>query len=398
MRIRRTIAVVGAVSALAWAALGAPAAGAHPGISRADGGSRAPQRASAGCSWKTVAVTKAGGFARLHGMSATAGNDVWAVGSKDAFGTPLTLHFNGAHWTEVTAPTKGAGVVDLNDIEAISKTNAWAVGYFSDSHGHDRTLVEHWDGHVWKIVTSPNDGAQDNQLKGVSAVSPTNVWAVGFTGPDPGEGMLIEHWNGQTWTLSTPGLVQAPGPGILDDVSAISASNVVAVGHRSITAAHTLVERFNGTHWTAEASADPSTVGNELWGVSAPSAGAQWAVGDITNSQANARTLAERSTGGAWTSKPPGNVGTPPNQLFDVSGLSATRAFAVGMHKTAGGVRRTLAESFANGSWKVLATPNAGTRDNLLEAVAAVSATNVWAAGTASTLVGTNPLVLHFTC
>jgi hypothetical protein len=198
------------------------------------------------------------------------------------------------------------------------------------------------------------------------------------------------------WSLSTPGSIS--GPGILDDVAAISASNVVAVGHRAITAANTLVERFNGTHWTAEVSADPSSVGNELWGVSAPSAGAQWAVGNLTNDQANLRTLAERSTGGAWSSQPPQNVGTAPNQLFDVGALSATKAFAVGMRKSSSQVRRTLAESFSNGSWKVLTTPNVGTHDNLLEGVAAVSATNVWAAGTAFTAVGSNPLVEHFSC
>jgi hypothetical protein len=387
MNVRGRLAMV-AAAALAISTAATASAGAHT--------LRATARARAGCSWKTVSVTKAGGFATLHGLSATAGNDVWAVGSKDAFSTPLTLHFNGSHWTEVTAPAKGAGTLDINDVDAISKTNAWAVGYYADTHGHLRTLVEHWDGHVWKIVASPNDGTQDNALKGVSAVSATNVWAVGITGPDPGESMLIEHWNGHAWSLSTPGGIG--GPGALDDVSAISASNVVAVGHRAITASNTLVERFSGSHWAAEASADPSGVGNELWGVSAPSAGAQWAVGDITNDQASLRTLAERSTGGAWSSKTPGNVGSEPNQLFDVGALSATKAFAVGMHKTSGGTRRTLTESFANGSWKVLATPNAGSFDNLLEAVAAVSATNVWAAGTASTQIGTNPLVEHYTC
>ena len=389
MQVRRSLVRAAVASAVVIGCVAAPAAAAPHRSS-----TRGPARA--GCSWKTVAVTKAGGFARLHGMSAAAGNDIWAVGSKDAFGTPLALHYNGAHWAEVTMPTKGAGVVDINDVDAISKTNAWAVGYFSDSHGHTRTLTEHWDGHAWKIVASPNAGAQSQQLKGVSAVSASNVWAVGFTGPDPGEGMLIEHWNGRAWSLSTPGSIS--GPGILDDVSAISATNVVAVGHRAITASNTLVERFNGTHWTAETSADPSSVGNELWGVSAPSAGAQWAVGDLTNDQANLRTLAERSTGGAWSSQPPQNVGTAANQLFDVAGLSATKAFAVGMHKTSSQVRRTLAESFSNGSWKVLATPNAGTQDNVLEGVAAVSATNVWAAGTANTVVGSNPLVQHYSC
>ena len=341
-------------------------------------------------------MTKAGGFAQLHGLDGTAGSDVWAVGNQDATGKPLVLHFDGSHWSTVAAPGKGS-TSDLWDVDAISKTNAWAVGYWVDSQGHTKTLTEHWDGHVWKIVTSPNKGSDANTLHGVSAVNANNVWAVGIIGPEPGEGMLIEHWNGTKWVLSTPGPIDTPGA--LDDVDAISASNVVAVGHRAITAAATLVERFDGQSWTAETSADPGgAAGSELWGVSAPSAGAQWAVGDLTDNSANLRTLAERSTGGAWSIKSPANVSTNPNELLDVSALSATRAFAVGSHKTNAQVRRTLAETFANGSWHVQATPNAGSHHNVLEAVYAVSTTNVWAAGTAETLVGSNPLVLHYSC
>ncbi len=350
------------------------------------------------CSWKTVSVTKAGGFAQLHALAGTAGSDIWAVGNQDANGKPLVLHFDGSHWSTVAAPGKG-NLSDLWDVDAISKTNAWAVGYYTDSQGHAKTLTEHWDGHVWKIVTSPNIGpsSNSNTLHGVSAVNGSNIWAVGITGPEPGEGMLIEHWNGTKWLLSTPGSIGMPGA--LDDVEAISAGNVVAVGHRAITAAATLVERFDGGSWSAEVSADPpGAAGSELWGVSAPSAGAQWAVGDLTTTQAHLRTLAERSTGGAWSLKPPANVGADPNELLAVSALSATKAFAVGSRKSSSQVRRTLAESFVNGSWHVQTTPNAGSEHNVLEAVHAVSATNVWAAGTANTLVGSNPLMLHYSC
>ena len=32
-------------------------------------------------------------------------------------------------------PTKGAGTIDLYDVDAFSKTNAWAVGYYADAAG-----------------------------------------------------------------------------------------------------------------------------------------------------------------------------------------------------------------------------------------------------------------------
>jgi hypothetical protein len=44
------------------------------------------------------------------------------------------------------------------------------------------TLIEHWNGHAWKIQKGPNQGGHlmtDNQLLGVAASSSTNMWAVG---------------------------------------------------------------------------------------------------------------------------------------------------------------------------------------------------------------------------
>jgi hypothetical protein len=300
-------------------------------------------------------------------------------------------------------PTKGAGTIDLFDVNAFSRTNVWAVGYYADAHGHSRTLTEHWNGTSWKIVPSPNKGTGDNTLHGVSVVNGTHAWAVGYTGPTPGEGPLIEHWNGSSWSRFPPAGFGGIAS-ILDDVAVISASNVVAVGHRSITPSGTLIERFNGSSWQGEAPADPpaeQVAGAELWSVSAPSAGAQWAVGEFVNQQANARTLAERNLGGGWVLKQPNNVGTAPNQVKGVSALSATTAFAVGNFKTSGGTRRALAERFANGSWTTFKPPNATQFDNELESVAAISASNVWAVGYAARDAFGNtlkPLIEHFHC
>jgi len=386
MKGRRRLIPFAVVSAVAAATLTGPPAIARTGAVRA------------GCSWKAVAVT--GGF-QLHAVSAVSGSDIWAVGNTNAVGRPFALHYNGSQWKAVPMPTKGAGTIDLYDVDAISKTNAWAVGYYADAHGHSRTLTEHWNGTSWKIVPSPNNGTGDNTLHGVAAVNGTHVWAVGYTGPTPGEGPLIEHWNGSSWSRFPPaGLGGIPS--ILNDVAVISPSNVVAVGHRGITPTGTHVERFDGASWKAEASANSTTgSGSELWAVSTGSAGAQWSVGESVNQQGNARTLAERSTGGAWTLFPPVNVGAAPNELFGVSALSATKAFAVGQRKTSSHVRKTLAEFFSNGSWKVQATPNVGTNDNQLEGVAAISATNTWAVGySANDPFGLDlkPLVEHFSC
>src|SRR6266567_4262181 len=107
-----------------------------------------------------------------------------------------------AAWTVVSSPNPGAGN-GLFVVASISANDVWAVG---DSHTTGfQTLTQHWDGHKWSVVSSPNPGAQFNELFGVAAVSPTDVWAVGSFAPQgfsPSQ-TLIEHWNGTTWSVVT---------------------------------------------------------------------------------------------------------------------------------------------------------------------------------------------------
>src|SRR5688500_3628976 len=59
----------------------------------------------------------------------------------------------------------------------------------------------------WTVIPSPNGGSQPlgNTLLAVEAISPTDAWAVGFhhstvyctTCPAP----LAMHWNGAQWSL-----------------------------------------------------------------------------------------------------------------------------------------------------------------------------------------------------
>ncbi|HET7517959.1 MAG TPA: hypothetical protein VFN05_09735 [Actinomycetes bacterium] len=56
----------------------------------------------------------------------------------------------------------------------MSANNAWAVG----KGRNGAALAEHWNGGAWSVVASPNVGANDNLLNGVSATT-GDVWAVG---------------------------------------------------------------------------------------------------------------------------------------------------------------------------------------------------------------------------
>lgn len=350
---------------------------------------------AAACSFKLVQHPDAGDppFDQLFGIDALSATNIWAVGSSDAAGEPLVMRYNGTRWRIVPTPDKGS-ITELFDVTVVGPRNAWAVGYYLPAGGgHTKTLIEHWNGTRWTIVPSPNPiSGSDNFLKGVDAVSANDVWAVGSNGR-PGNKTIILHWNGTRWATVRGAFV--PNGGDLQDVSAISRTNVVAVGHSgAVGTSRALIERFDGTEWTRDDVPD-NEAGANLIGVSTPSATGQWAVGSRTGA-ASLQTLTMRNTGSGWEVVNSPNVGTDKINFFnDVSALSANNAWAVGERESSSFVRRTLIAHFSGGEWRVVPSPNAGSGANRLFGVATPSATNVWAIGTSSHPIGSAGLIAH---
>jgi hypothetical protein len=73
----------------------------------------------------------------------------------------------------------------LNGVVALSPTNVWAVGYTfpaGGATGPDHTLVEHFNGTSWTIVASPNPGNNSsNRFFSVTAISANDIWIGGAT-------------------------------------------------------------------------------------------------------------------------------------------------------------------------------------------------------------------------
>jgi len=65
-------------------------------------------------------------------------------------------------------------------VTALSPTNVWAVGedLRAGSATGGNTLIEHYNGTAWSIVPSPTPGA-DPSLGGVAGRSASDVYAVG---------------------------------------------------------------------------------------------------------------------------------------------------------------------------------------------------------------------------
>src|SRR5438552_3718699 len=81
-------------------------------------------------------------------------------------------------WTG-TQPVDFAGSHNvLQGAATTSPCNAWAVGYYFDGT-YTQALVEHWDGSSWTVQIPEPIGFSGTKLNDVDATSASNAWAVG---------------------------------------------------------------------------------------------------------------------------------------------------------------------------------------------------------------------------
>jgi hypothetical protein len=159
-----------------------------------------------GSSWTTEPSPGTGGGSALLDSVAASPASAWAVGNAYTTGdqqqNPLAEYWNGTSWSVVASPSGSADGGLLSDVTAVPGGGAWAVGASCASSGFFSTLIERWNGKSWTKVPSPNaSGATESYLAGVSAVSASNAWAVGWSAASSAYQPLIEHWNGTAWSV-----------------------------------------------------------------------------------------------------------------------------------------------------------------------------------------------------
>ncbi|HZU69327.1 MAG TPA: hypothetical protein VFA09_18765 [Ktedonobacteraceae bacterium] len=263
-----------------------------------------------GTQWSVIASPSPGSFNnQLLSVSAISAHDAWAVGYAASNTTTQALieHYNGSSWEVIPGPALSSSYYELDAVTALSSTNVVAVGSFINQQGNSQALIEHWNGSRWKVLSGPNPGSS-SRLNGVVAVSSSDIWAVGeFTPPQSNAATLIEHFDGNTWqVVSSPNRSALNYNGLVS-VTALSASDVWAVGQSGISngdAPHgsfsqsqvfprTLIEHFDGSKWRIAASPNLGT-SDTLTGVSSVSGtGHAWAVGSYYNSAPPVQTLTE---------------------------------------------------------------------------------------------------------
>jgi hypothetical protein len=356
-RVRRAVIAVGVVIA--------SVAGASTGL--AGPHSRGSGDGDVCRAWTTVLNARIlGGFAEA--VSADSSSDAWVVGfilNKEDY---FMEHWDGRAWTEVPHPdVRGA----MAGTVAIKPTDAWAVGRDSALPTHN-ALIEHWDGTAWTVSPSPVPGT-NGYLSSVDATSSDDVWTVGnYTDPHGFSAALIEHWDGEAWTV-VPGDPNPGQGGFLLGVSALSSTDVWAVGYQA--GGIPLIEHWDGTAWTEVDPEYPPPGTSILYAVSAVSAQDVWTVGDATDGA----PFIEHWDGTAWTKVPsPRVVGS----LRGVAGISVDDVWAVGALVTDG--EYPLTQHWDGISWKNIKPATPVRVGAVLFAVDAYSSTDVWAVGVQS--------------
>ncbi len=253
---------------------------------------------------------------------------------------PLAEVWNGTNWvSEPPANPAGASSAQLNAVSCTASTACTAVGSYTNAASRQVPLAEEWNGTAWAIrSTSPPSAAVSSQLNGVSCTTPTTCTAVGSsTNATPTEVPLVEVWNGTVWAAQSAALPSGSVASQLNGVSCSTSTACTAVGsyyRNDPSLAVTLAEKWNGTKWVVQPSAN-GTIGGSLSGVSCVRANACTAVGQASdygfgNDSGLSVSLAEVWNGSAWTAQSTPSATGNYSQFSGVSCVSVTACVAAG--------------------------------------------------------------------
>jgi uncharacterized protein DUF4232 len=210
----------------------------------------------------------------------------------------------------------------------------------------------------WVPTSVPNPGNVSNSLVSVSGVGAHDVWAVGSFNFKPG------------------GYSPPPFP----------------VGNpRFFGTSHAMAIHWDGRSWTSVGMPDPPKAGEgaSLSSVLAINQDDVWAAGQIAIGGA---LYFEHWDGSVWKLVPSPVSGVDAWSGHAFAGTAGNDVWFVGTNNDGIPPLRTLTMHWDGVTWKVIPSPNLGTKGSMLTAVAAIRPDDVWAVGFA----GHTPLAMHW--
>jgi hypothetical protein len=184
-----------------------------------------------GTAWSIVPSPNSGAFNnRLESLAALSPNDVWVVGDAcvDAVCSQQhlpTAHWNGSQWTSVPG-LNGDGFLSIPAaVAGTSAEDVWLAGYYCNDYTC-LALLEHWNGSAWSWVDIPYTAANTGFFA-VLARTPDDVVVAGFAcdldavGNSINMRNLVQRWDGTRWSVE-----QVANPGTdFNEIRGLAARN-----------------------------------------------------------------------------------------------------------------------------------------------------------------------------
>jgi hypothetical protein len=163
----------------------------------------------------------------LVGLSCPAANACAAGGLfdyADVNQSIFAFQWNGRSWTEQRQPNpQGQQFNGENAVSCATRVRCMAVGFWTDTSGDSRPLTELSDGVNWTFLPAPGpSGATTTLLAGVSCPGPVACIAVGSWSASPYDNpelTLAERWDGHGWRIQT---TPNPAGGKISGLSGVS--------------------------------------------------------------------------------------------------------------------------------------------------------------------------------
>ncbi|WP_329541057.1 hypothetical protein [Streptomyces sp. NBC_01358] len=256
----------------------------------------------------------------------TGGGATWAIGRRtDAAtgsSTPVALRWTRAGWQAPPQPTDQSR---LEDLTVGAPDQVWTAGTRNETvdgteKGHERALLQHWNGSAWNEVTLPfPEGVDQSTLSAVDTDADGAVWVYGGYTNAGGEYFSVlfrgDADAGGHWTL----LPAETGLTWVSQLKAVPGDGTYAIGDG--------ISRFDGTSWTRQ-NMPPTLEGAMFDGIAVRTTTNEvWAAGYIRDETLWRRPVIVRYDGRSWR-----RVRTPAEtgQLSDIAFDGSGRPVAVG--------------------------------------------------------------------
>lgn len=257
-------------------------------------------------------------------------------------------------WQAVQTPNVGNGTNFLYSIKAINNTDVWAVGSYYDSQSQSyKNLALQWDGQNWNVMNVPSQGAGNNFLTFINAVSPTDLWLVNNSYYNGTSSSVLLHGDGQTWTpINLPNSANMS----INRVDILNANNIWLIGDKSVSQSVTAyLVHWNGVTWK---QVDISAYHISYSDIKALSDTDVWIVGQKVVNNLR-QTYALHWNGTTWIEVPTPNGNLPESELGIVAGLSANDIWADGLtYDSNQGIYHPLVVHWDGNSWSSSPLPN----------------------------------------